>query len=451
MIAAFTKFLTCKAGNFAVTTAVMTPLVFGMGGLAMDYARFQGAVSGLQEIADSAALATVHEFTLSSATPASMQAIAQEYVAANAEASGLTTEAGEQLLVTTAADFPKASIEVRLSYVWAPFFAQLFDDSVTPIKVSATARLASGGLSCVIGLMPAQPGGITTPKASIHLDRRARISAKECGLYSASTSNYSLRVDGDAVAEAGSICSSGGVWLRKQNSISPKPVTDCPVPADPLASRKAPVVGACNHTGLVVSSSTTLSPGVYCGGIRISGNAQVALNPGIYVVKDGPLVVEDQAALIGEAVAFYLTGARSVFEFRPNTTVSLKAMETGPLAGLLFFEDRNVPNSFLFNPLDLEPLLDANIFDPGKLPPELRVHRITSRNAGMLLGTIYLPKSVLLVDAEGSVAQNSPYTAIVTGRLWLRAGPILTLNANYQDTKVPVPGGLLGVSPMLVK
>ncbi len=81
----------------------------------------------------------------------------------------------------------------------------------------------------------------------------------------------------------------------------------------------------------------------------------------------------------------------------------------------------------------------------------MRLHKISSNNARNLLGTIYLSRSILLVDADAPVADASAYTAIITGRLWLQAGPTLTLNANYSKTTVPVPGGLMGTEPMLVK
>ena len=69
----------------------------------------------------------------------------------------------------------------------------------------------------------------------------------------------------------------------------------------------------------------------------------------------------------------------------------------------------------------------------------------------VLLGTIYLPRSILLVNSNAPVADKSAYTAIVAGRLWLQEGPTLTLNANYGATDVPVPGSLLGTKVRLAK
>ena len=85
------------------------------------------------------------------------------------------------------------------------------------------------------------------------------------------------------------------------------------------------------------------------------------------------------------------------------------------------------------------------------MPPEVRLHKIASNNARNLLGTLYLSRSILLINADAPVADSSAYTAIVTGRLWLQKGPILTLNSDYTKTTVPVPGGLIGTKPVLTQ
>lgn len=174
--------------------------------------------------------------------------------------------------------------------------------------------------------------------------------------------------------------------------------------------------------------------------MTLSGNAKVTLSPGIYVIKNGPLIVKDSATLTAVKTTFFLTGEGSVFDFQSDTTIDLAAAETGATAGILFFEDRNVPHSFDFNPFFL-----------SRLPKSVRVHKISSNNARNLLGTLYLSKSILLINADAPVADNSAYTAIITGRLWLQEGPVLTLNSDYTDTRVPVPNGLLGTEPRLAK
>jgi hypothetical protein len=268
------------------------------------------------------------------------------------------------------------------------------------------------GKICVLGLME------SSLFAGVHLDNSASISAPECGIYSNSTSFASIRADASATAEAELICAAGGYWAESGSSFSPAPTTDCPQIPDPLADRPAPSTGSCKAMELVIEDDTTLSEGTYCGGIRVSDDAKVTLLPGVYVIKDGPLVVENASQLIGQNVGFFLSGSTAVFHFAPGTTINLTAPAEGPMAGLLFMEAGGMGG--------------------------FRLHRIESNDARQLLGTIYLPSSILQVDADAPVADQSAYTAIVVMRLWLQDGPTLVLNSDYSATDVPVPDAIAG-------
>ena len=435
----YSKFWKNTGGNFALITAIVAPLLMGVGGVTVDYFMYYRQVDALQNAADAAALASVKEMSLAGTTQAKSaqtQDIAKSYVYAAFYGNSDEADSKAELLVTSTPDPKKGEIKVEIAYTWAPIFAQLFDNRVTPIKVASSAKMAGDSLTCIIGLM--QPEKFA--QSSLHLDNDSRILAEGCSVYSNSVSRFGLRADGNAEMTAQSICSAGGIMQLRDNSFKPAPITDCPKIEDPLQDRATPVHGGCNHDNLIVTDNTDLKPGVYCNGLTISGSAKVTLQNGLYVIKDGPFTVTDNASLEGKAVSFFLTGEKSTFDFQKDTTIDLAAMESGSLAGLLFYEDRNVPYSFDFNP-----------FFMSTLPEDVRIHKISSNNARNLLGTIYLSRSILLVNADAPVADASAYTAIITGRLWLQAGPTLTLNADYTKTKVPVPNGLMGTEPILIK
>lgn len=146
----------------------------------------------------------------------------------------------------------------------------------------------------------------------------------------------------------------------------------------------------------VINADTVVEPSVFCGGLTISGNADVEFEPGVYIIKDGPFNVSDTASIVGEGVTFFLTGSGSTFNLGAGTTIDLSAPETGPTAGLLIYEDQSVPFNFDFNPFFL-----------SRLPSDVRLHRVSRNDARNLLGTIYLPKSILLIDANAPVADAS--------------------------------------------
>ena len=160
----------------------------------------------------------------------------------------------------------------------------------------------------------------------------------------------------------------------------------------------------------------TLDPGVYCGGLTIASDADVTLNPGIYIIKDGPLKFNIGSIVTGEDVSFYLVGDDSTFYFGPDAKISLKAQKTGPLAGILFFEDQNAPLG--------------------------RTHRILSDDARTLLGTFYLPRGTLSVATLLPVADQSAYTVIIANKIAMTGSPTLVLNTDYALSDVPVPDGV---------
>jgi hypothetical protein len=267
--------------------------------------------------------------------------------------------------------------------------------------------------------------GLAPKGTAVDLNADARLTGNNCGVFSNSTGTNSLVAESGVKLRAAIVCSSGGLSVSGTALVDPLPITDCPPVEDPLLKRQPPDVGSCDHHGLVINGETrTLDPGVYCGGLVIDGKSNVTLNPGVYVMKDGGLRVMGNATLSGDGAGFYITGAAQGTLFGLNSHISLSAPTSGPLAGLLIFEDRNMATNLN--------------------------HRITSDDARTLIGTIYLPKGALLVDAKNPVADKSAYTAIVARIIKLNAGPNLVLNSNYEATDVPVPAGITGSSQVIL-
>ena len=60
----------------------------------------------------------------------------------------------------------------------------------------------------------------------------------------------------------------------------------------------------------------------------------------------------------------------------------------------------------------------------------------------MLLGTVYMPKGRLIIDATRPIADRSAYTVLVVQQLDLYEGPNLVLNTDYRASDVPIPEGV---------
>ncbi len=421
-------------GNVALFFALSAPLLLGFAGGAIDYQNLRLQRADLQEAADALATRGAREFLLENATENQVEAL----VRATSDA-----QYQERLgAFTLAADADAEDKSVTAAMTQAPrkgVFLHNLAAFQAPIAVSATAVARGTSNVCVIALEDEGEGAVKA-------EASAKLIAPKCSILSNSTSSRGVEATSFSKLRASLICSAGGAHGGSYN-FEPQALTDCPVFEDPLKDRVEPEVGACDHnnlilgsagqlTGLVGHTVTTvvslidgsteetligydrfdLAPGVYCGGLRIRADADVHLEPGIYVIKDGPLEIELGGRLFGKSVGLYFTGDDAVFNFKPESIVHLTAPEDGVMAGMLVMEDR------------------------GRSDTE--TYSILSSNARTLLGTIYLPNGRLHVNSLMPIADASAYTAIVARYLRMSGSPQLTLNANYSATDVPVPDGL---------
>jgi Flp pilus assembly protein TadG len=419
MLKALKSLLRREQGTAAVMFGLAAPVLVGVAGIAVDYARYSTTQSELQGLADGAAVAAVQGLAVANMDGLTAEAAVKTYVRGNAE--NIAWQKGKNgIQVSAQVDKQNNAVEVTLSQAWSPMLAHVLTGQVkTPVVVHSTAKMVGTGKACVIGLNE-------TATKTLHMDDAARIIGNGCGIFSNSTAKVSIMVDKAAQVKAQMICSAGGANVKKKGNVSPDVTEDCPALKDPLADRTPPAVSTCNYTNHTLSlpSLFKLKPGVYCGGLTINAAAIVELDPGVYIIKDGPLVVTDAAIVKGDGVGFYLTGKNSSFEFGPLTTISFEAPVDGPMAGLLFFEDR------------------AN---------SATVHKIKSNNARNLLGTVYLAKSTLELSSNAIIASDSAYTALVVNKLLVREGPNVVLNSDYDATDVPVPPGLIGGKVLLTQ
>ena len=402
------SFLDCRRGNFATTIGIAAvPLMLVAGGT-VDYTMMRHAEGILQEAADSAALVGVKELAIAGTTKKTAEGVARNYATSDVYQKLSLAEDDESITVNAkvAAD---RELTVAMAYYWEPLLLHFIKPDALPLKVSATAKLTGKESICVVALDPASSGALAlSGKSSMHADG--------CSVYSNSKSSDGISLVKGATLSAVSSYSSGG-YNGPLEAFSPRPITDSPQLTDPLASRKQPNAGSCKAQDLTISAGVaTLSPGTYCGGISIDGLAQVVLLPGNYIIKDGPLTVGGNASMIGEFVGFSFVGEASTFSFGTSTQVHLTAPKTGPLAGILFFEDRSTSKNRLFE--------------------------IKSKDAERFEGTIYLPNAKLFIDKESRLGLTSNWTAIIANQIEIGQGPNVQINSDYASSEIPVPNGI---------
>ncbi|SFU84339.1 Putative Flp pilus-assembly TadE/G-like [Methylobacterium sp. 174MFSha1.1] len=473
-------FVRSRRGGVALAFALLAPVFLGCLGISVDYATWLLRKQKLQNLVDVTALAVVSDMQVGGFDKGRAWAVAKgqtdslaetkirdEWINLAIEPVYRRNQAQDPFAVALVNERDQAPTGVRLTLSQRKhaIMTKLVAPYLTDIVVRATAEIVGTSKVCIVALED-------RAGQAIGLNNNAQVSATGCSVYAMSASPAAIDARDASKLSAMKACAVGGYAGTSQH-YQPVPITGCPAIKDPLAGRVAPPMGHCindhrNRPFVVESGSTTLTQGVYCGGLILKPGANVRLEPGVYIIKDGPLVVGSDfvkdasgrlrrvsclcyrsfvsqriksrlrcptsptnlpaASLSGDRVAFYFTGsvekdeddiARPI-QFMPRSNVSLSAPLDEPtartMAGLLFFEDRAAP---------------AN-----------RVFEIMSDNARRLVGTIYLPRGTFLVSANQVVADQSEYTAIVARRLALSEAPRLVVNANYGASKVPVPKGI---------
>jgi Flp pilus assembly protein TadG len=417
-------FIADKAAGIAVAFALVLPVLLGVTGVAVDYGLAASIHSKMQGAADSAAVASARELQLAQSDESRITAVANNVV----------SSALQSVTTNVKVDFTAMTVQVDIEKDFTPIIQVL---SATKLHVSSTAKMSGSMPLCLLGLNP-------TGQETIGMEQSALLTAPGCLVQSNSKDKKGLKSKDSAVMKAGMICSAGGADKSSAANFTPSPTTDCPVLSDPLSARTVPPAGACNYDNKVVDGlSETLLPGVYCGGLKVTNGAVVGLSSGIFVIKEGPLIVDGGASVSGTEVGIFLKGKGANLTFDADSSISLSAPKKGPLAGILIFDDPSGASA----PAQ-KPKSGRGAGARAMRTDSPRQHQILSDDARTLLGTIYMPQGSIIIDATKPIADKSAYTVLVVDQLHLYSGPNLILNTDYSATNVPVP---MGVGPFSAK
>jgi hypothetical protein len=332
-----------EGGAAAVYVAVALPAFIGAGGLAVDVASWYSTQRTMQSGADAAAYAAALELAAQGLDQApdlaALQAVADDAASRNGVGVAVTLNAPP--LSGPAAGDPQ-SVEVIVTEPAPIYFTSLFLGDTPDITTRAVAKAAVSD-ACIWALHPSAEGALTiSGNSNVDLD---------CGVVvNSDHPNAALDQSGTSCLSATSISITGGY---DGDCVSPEPEVSMPNYGDPLSSLVEPSFGSCDFNSKInVSSgaSATLTPGVYCKGIALNGT--VVFEPGLYVLDEGGLDIQSSAVVTNNenasgGVTFYLTGSGSKYasvNIAAGSQVTLTPMTTGPLANVLFFQDRNANN-----------------------------------------------------------------------------------------------------------
>ncbi|MDJ0614753.1 MAG: hypothetical protein QNJ29_13885 [Rhizobiaceae bacterium] len=273
------------------------------------------------------------------------------------------------------------------------------------------AQIGLAGVSdyCLVALNDSRPGALS-------ISERSSIFANDCAVHSNSHIQQNLSASEDLNIEAASVTMAlhfGGTSETARNGN----INQASEVSDPFDGVEFQTSNDCEFSNLSIKNTTkTLKPGTYCGGIVAIGNYKVTLEPGVYVIKNGPLIVGGKTSFAGENVTFVFEGAEASLGIGVSTKIDLSAPRSGPTAGILMIADKAVRG--------------------------VRDFTIRSRRVSKLEGVLYLPKGRLTLNDTGPVAAGSSWTRIISDQIELIGNAKLVINSDFSSTEVPLPKAL---------
>ena len=346
-----------RCGGVAVLVGLVLPVLLGICGLGLDVAYWYLQERRMQQAADVAA------FGGARAAQRHSGAFAEVRDAVDNDASVYGFQPEPPIIDTVA-----QTVRVEIDAPAELFFAGLFLGGAFDIRVRATASWGTGGAPCILALDPSMSRAIDT-------NSEASIRAIDCEVQANSLSSSALYSNSESYVTADRICVGGGAYTNSGSYHTPAPETCQPI-ADPLSDLPLPSYSGCDYNDAEYdSTSTTIMPGVYCGGLEITSEADVFMAAGLYVITDDMFMVDSEAELTGNNVTIFMTGSDAVFEFDSEAQVNLTAPTTGTYAGILLFQD----------------------------PAYGGMHSVDSEATLTSTGAIYLPSGKLEVDSEAQV------------------------------------------------
>jgi len=390
------RFLKNTDGNVAIVTSLSGVLLAGVAGLVTIFVQAADSEEAIQASLDAAVLAAT---AMPPGTKETQRiATAQAVFTTNLESA--KKAGGADFVITSQPAFIVEDTEVSgraKAKAKNPLGAALGISEMDVVSVAAARKIQSDPL-CILALNGSQP-------ASIEIYGNATLNAIDCAAQANSSDGKGMKLYGSkSKATASEFGVNGGY---SGETWAPEPIKGVEKVNDPYANLPLPEAGACVDTKKKYGSAQyTLEPGTYCGGLNIGSGAEVTLNPGTYIMKDGQFSVGSGATVSGDEVMVALVGSNSYIHLMSKSATKLTSPRSGTYKNMQFMSDRDLSSS--------------------KFQQEW-----TTVLGGATLdydGVMYLPEQQFWVGGtlhNVVINANSPSLAIVADKIWLQGNVVM--------------------------
>lgn len=399
-------------GSIMPMTAIMLPVILGTAGMGVDASMWMMNKRDLQSAADAASIAAAWEYANN------RDGDIEEAALREAQNNGYDPDSNGELEIEQGVDDEgRAMFTANISQEDQAYFSSIvYTDAIYTSAAAASVVLIPTDDFCMLALDPEADGAVTAV-GSVEID------ASGCGIAVNSNSDSALDLTGSVVVNIGDLNIVGDMEvdgsvdlsynnLETNSSRVPDPYEDLEVPDFTACSRAQVRSGPTR-----ITRDTTLNPGVYCGGITITGNENVTFNPGVYIIDGGDFSVTGGGQLLGEGVSFVLTnsgeGSYGRLDITGGKEVLFSAPEEGEdMEGVVFYQDREAPESSQCNSL-------------------------TGTSAIEMLGAAYFPSNCFTIGGnnDASSSLESPCSRIIAKTIKLHGNPSIGNNCDGSAAK----------------
>ncbi|MDR6757280.1 hypothetical protein J2Y48_002576 [Mycoplana sp. BE70] len=362
------RLLEDEGGNFGIMTALLLPVLFLAGSVAVNVTSAVKESSKMQAALDTAAITAVKSFgegesESDARTAANALFFANFERSSHLEADNLSDPdegATIQVEFSVIDDEPTATASYKADY--DPLFWGL-----RPYRISreSVAARAQGKEACILALHP-------TATRAFEVGGSATVDTSNCTITSNSKDVQSIYIGGTATLKAECLYATGKVSATLANTklACGKAREDVPPTPDPFKRKAMPTAGSlvnlagcgqnfvgngggngdCNGTGKTPSKvpddySVTLKPGTYRG-LEVKG--KVRLEAGNYIIDGGALKFTSQSIISGDGVTFFLLNGAQI-DIHGGANFHVTAATSGPWAGFVIVAARNNTQAAVIN------------------------------------------------------------------------------------------------------
>jgi Flp pilus assembly protein TadG len=335
-----------QRGSMAVLTAISLTVLLAFAGLGVDVSLWLRAKNDVQGAADAAA----NSVAAAAAVGNPSGRITSE---ANAAAAASGFQNGVNGVIVTVNNPPASggyagnanAYEVIVSAPQQLFLASVLTGVTAPtVRGRAVALLNKStiGPTCILGLSPL-PSNV-----DVTFNGSTSVTANSCDVDADSPSSNSINTNGGGTVHAANVRTVGGV-SGGNIFVTGQVYTHTSSIPDPYAGRTMPSMPAFtsnNNWSGTIHNPTGIA--AFNGDVRVSGNT--TLDPGIYMISNGSLLMAGQNSLTGTGVTIILTSPtpssdNGTFSITGGGGINITAPTSGPTAGIALWADGRLPNN----------------------------------------------------------------------------------------------------------